>query len=254
LQNIPETPPTLHPSAGLKNVISFSVYGSKLRYLIGAIKNAILAQRYFPSFETWFYVGASVPEWLVSSLRLFSHVRVIVMPGAEDHTAKLWRFHAFSAPDVKLVLVRDVDSRLNSRDATSVGDFLDSGFGFHITMDHVGQQNFLITACCFAGKTELLRDMTELLRSFPVRNYHWIDQDFLALRVYPRVARSVLMHTSVDPPQLLAPSKAVPFPFEKKWSLDLVAVAVDADDQFVFQFDSSDALRETNATKYIWHD
>ena len=58
------------------------------------------------------------------------------------------------------------------------------------------------------------------------------------------------MHT----PELLAPSKVVPFPFEKKSPLDFVAVAVDADDQFVFKFDSDDALRETNSTKYVWHD
>ena len=36
----------------------------------------------------------------------------------------------------------------------------------------------------------------------------------------------------------------------KQWALDLVAVAVDADDQFVFKFDSMDALHHTNATKY----
>jgi hypothetical protein len=241
-------------TVGLKRVISFSVYGTKLRYLVGAIKNAILALRYFPSFEVWFYVGASVPSWLRSSLELFSHVKVINMNSPEDHTAKLWRFHAFSSPDVELVLVRDVDSRLNARDAASVNDFLSSGLDFHITVDHVGHRNFLITACCFAGKARLLRDMSDRLRRFRGGNYHWNDQDFLALDVYPDVARSVLVHSSVHTPQLLPPSKVVPFPLEKKSALDWVAVAVDADDQFVFQFDSNDALRETNATKYVLHD
>jgi hypothetical protein len=55
-------------------------------------------------------------------------------------------------------------------------------------------------------------------------------------------------------PQLLEPSKVVPFPFEKRSPLDWVAVAVDADDQFVFKFDSKDALRETNSTKYVRYD
>jgi len=101
-----------------------------------------------------------VPSWLVSSLQLFSHVKVIVMHAmAEDHSAKLWRFRAFSEPDVELVLVRDVDSRLNARDAASVDDFVRSGFDFHVTADHVAHQNFLITACCFAGWTRLLSNM-----------------------------------------------------------------------------------------------
>jgi hypothetical protein len=257
-QNTRQAPPApiepQHRDVSLKRVISFSVYGTKLRYLVGAIKNAILALRYFPSFEVWFYVGASVPNWTRSSLQLFPHVKVIGMDSPEDHTAKLWRFHAFSSPDVELVLVRDVDSRLNARDAASVNDFLSSGFDFHITVDHVGHKNFLITACCFAGKASALRDMSEKLLRFRGGNYHWNDQDFLALSVYPDIARSVLVHSSVHAPHLLAPSKVAPFPFEKKSALDWVAVAVDADDQFVFKFDSNDALRATNATKYVWHD
>jgi hypothetical protein len=35
-------------------------------------------------------------------------------------------------------------------------------------------------------------------------------------------------------------------------AMDWAAVAVDADDSFVFKFDSNDALRETNATKYVY--
>ena len=188
LQHAPQPPnsPALSPqSSSLKRVISFSVYGTKLRYLVGAIKNAILAQRYFPQFEVWFYVGASTPAWLRTSLELFPHVKVIVMNLPEDHSAKLWRFRAFSSPDVDTVLVRDVDSRLNARDASSVNDFLSSGLDFHMTVDHVGHRNFLITACCFGGKTRLLRDMSEKLSAFRGGNYHWNDQDFLALNVYP---------------------------------------------------------------------
>jgi hypothetical protein len=38
-------PADLQPQSSGKRVIAFSVYGTKLRYLVGAIKNAILAQR-----------------------------------------------------------------------------------------------------------------------------------------------------------------------------------------------------------------
>jgi hypothetical protein len=156
-----------------------------------------ILRRYFPSFEVWFYVGVSVPSWLPSSLALFSHVKVVIVNAPEDHTAKLWRFRAFSSPDAEVVLVRDVDSRLNARDAASTNEFLSSGLDFHITLDHVGHTNFLITACCFAGRAHLLRDMTDRLRAFRGGNYHWNDQDFLALHVYPHVARSILVHSSV---------------------------------------------------------
>ena len=69
---------------------------------------------------------------------------------------------------------------------------------------------------------------------------------------YPHVSRSMLVHSSVHAPQVLQPSKVAPCPFAKKSAMDWVAVAVDADDSFVFKFDSDDALRETNATKYVY--
>jgi hypothetical protein len=40
----------------LKRVLTFSLWGDKPFYNVGAIKNAHLAQHFYPNFECWFYV------------------------------------------------------------------------------------------------------------------------------------------------------------------------------------------------------
>ena len=39
-----------------KRVLTFSLWGDKPIYNVGAIKNAHLAQHFYPNFECWFYV------------------------------------------------------------------------------------------------------------------------------------------------------------------------------------------------------
>jgi len=88
----------------MKQVIAYSLYGSDNRYLIGAIKNALLAQKHFAGYEIRFYTGASVPEWTRSTLALIPNVQHVECDGPEDHTAKLWRFKALEDQQADVVL------------------------------------------------------------------------------------------------------------------------------------------------------
>lgn len=47
-------------------VITFSLWGNQSLYLIGAIKNATLAQKFYPNFECWFYIHKeTVPQNII---------------------------------------------------------------------------------------------------------------------------------------------------------------------------------------------
>ena len=101
--------------------IAFSLYGNEPRYTIGAIKNAILASRYFPfddGFIVRFYisVNSSVDESIISTLERVKGVQISIVGEPEDHRAKLWRYYAFSDPQFDAVICRDVDARLSFRD------------------------------------------------------------------------------------------------------------------------------------------
>ena len=58
----------------MNQVISYSLYGNEMRFMVGAIKNAELAQRFFPGFTVRYYYGKSVPRWVLRS---------------EEHTSEL---------------------------------------------------------------------------------------------------------------------------------------------------------------------
>ncbi|MFZ9922762.1 MAG: hypothetical protein ACO3E4_07615, partial [Candidatus Nanopelagicaceae bacterium] len=67
----------------MKHLVSYSLYGTNLRYTIGAIKNAALIN-HLPDFTARFYVGESVPDWVISTLECFDNVEIWPMMGAED--------------------------------------------------------------------------------------------------------------------------------------------------------------------------
>ena len=137
--------------------IAFSLYGNEPRYTIGAIKNAILASRYFPfddGFVVRFYVGSSVNAAIVSTLKLVKGVQIVEMDSEENHNGKLWRYFAFSDPQFEAVICRDVDARLSYRDRIAHEDWEQSGLDYHIIKDHPSGHNYPISAGMFAGKTE----------------------------------------------------------------------------------------------------
>ena len=100
----------------MKNLIAYSLYGNQPRYIVGAIKNAIIAQRIAPDFTLRFYVGESVSDWAFSTLQLFPNVQIVEMMGAEDARAMFWRFYALADLDYDYILIRDADARLNLRE------------------------------------------------------------------------------------------------------------------------------------------
>ena len=110
----------------MKQVISYSLYGQQMKFLVGAIKNAQLAQRFFPEFTVRFYVGNSVPTWTRSTLALFPNVEMITVDEPENSISRMWRFRAILDPSVDVVLSRDADARLSYREVIAHQEFLSS--------------------------------------------------------------------------------------------------------------------------------
>ena len=146
----------------MNHLISYSLYGTGQRYTVGAIKNAVLSQRY-QGFDLRFYVGESVPDWVTSTLSLFKNVEIVPMLGSEDSRAMFWRFYALADLSYDYVLVRDVDARLNEREIDMHQEFVESGKGFHIIKDHPTGHNYLISGGMFAAKRTTLHDIHKLI-------------------------------------------------------------------------------------------
>ena len=232
----------------MKQLIAYSLYGSEERYTIGAIKNAILATRHFKGYTLRFYTGASVPESIKQTLRLFPHVQLEEQLGPEDHRAKLWRFQALIDPEFDVVLSRDADARLTHRERIAHEEFLASGLDFHIMKDHPTGHNYQISAGMFAART---RAIPVDLETPEPGDYYTADQDWLAAHIWPLIKDSALIHDESYETPTEGQSKRRPFPIGKKATLHHIGAALEADDRFVFSIDQSMAKTETGSDKYL---
>ena len=236
----------------MKEVISFSLYGKDERYTIGAIKNALLAQEFFPDAQVWFYTGASVPIAIKQTLDLMTNTRIIEMDEPEDNFARLWRYYAFSDEGADLVLCPDVDARLGQREAVAHAHFKNSVFDAHIMKDHPKGHDYLISAGMFSAYTKNLRNMKNLIGLFRKtrKDYYLIDQDFLAEKIYPRIKKKVLIHDDYYDTKVEGKSEKRNFPIPKINTMCHIGAALNADDTFAFIDDENLHLSHTGSPYY----
>lgn len=233
-------------------VISFSLYGKNERYTIGAIKNALLAQQFFPDAQMWFYIGQSVPLHIKQTLELMVNVRIHEVDEPEDNFARLWRYYAFSDERASLVLCRDVDARLGHRESIIHAQFKKSLFDAHIMKDHPTGHNYLISAGMFSAYTKNLRDMKELIADYrkTARDYYLTDQDFLASIIYPRIKDKVLVHDDYYQTPVEGKSECRPLPIPRFSTMNHIGAALNADDTFVFVDDANKHFAQTGSHYY----
>lgn len=229
----------------MKHLIAYSLYGTNPRYLVGAIKNAVLSQRY-PGFDLRFYVGESVPEWVTSTLTLFKNVELVPMISAEDYRAMFWRFYALADLNYDYVLVRDCDARLNEREIDMHYEFVESGKGFHIIKDHPTGHSYVISGGMLAAKRTVLHDIHKLIDAWEPKPAYGNDIVFLENRVWPRIASDCFIHDEYynTPGSVKSRTK-------KKRTLDMVGAAVNEDDLYIYDNDAERSVEETGSRYHI---
>ena len=109
-------------------IISFSIWGNKLKYIKGALENIECQQKYYPDWKCRFYVDKTVPEDTVKEL--LKNSEVIYMTNSDGNYGLFWRFEPLKDITINRFIVRDVDSRLNPREAAAVKEWEESGKEF----------------------------------------------------------------------------------------------------------------------------
>jgi hypothetical protein len=176
----------------MKKVIAFSLWGSKQKYCVGALKNALLAKEFYPGWECWFYCGKSVPTKTLQSLKeAGSHV--ILKEEEGDWTGMFWRFEPIADPQVEVMISRDADSRLSNREAKAVNEWLETEKLFHVMRDHPAH-SIEILGGMWGARKPILGDMIQLMRAYTKGNFWQVDQNFLKEVIWPRV--SYTTHTN----------------------------------------------------------
>jgi len=186
----------------MSKVISFSLWGSNKKYVIGAIRNAELAPEIYPGWLCYFQLDYSVPQAIEDTLAQMPHVRV---SRRLDHTtggiaagswkSMFWRFELACAQGVDVMVSRDCDSRLSRREAAAVDEWLQSGEGFHIMRDHPWHGSKILGGM-WGCRGFALPEFNHLMNAWKQEDRWQTDQDFLNAEIYPRVVNNAMIHAS----------------------------------------------------------
>ena len=237
----------------MKQVISYSLYGNHMRFLVGAIKNAELAQRFFPGFTSRFYYGRTVPKWVLSTLLTFPDIELVRVDEVENSISRTWRFMACLDTDVDVVLSRDVDARLSLREAEAHQEFLDSGLNFHIIRDHPTGHKYWISAGMFAMRTEAYGNlMHKKLLDYEFKDEYMADQNFLINVIYPHIKNDCLFHDEYYNYPIEGDSQKRIIQRPRLAQMSHIGCAVDENDVYVYDSDKSTSMLESGHVTYMY--
>ena len=187
--------PQNYLTTDLKNVISFSLWGNKPRYLRGAIDNALARFYIYPDWVMRFYVDESVPKEVCDTIEKLGGEVVYEALGQTTKQKLAWRFKVANDPTVGRFLVRDIDSVVNSREKNAVEQWIKSDKWFHIMRDWWSHTD-LILAGMWGGIANILPQLDEMLANYTPQAMETpnIDQWFLRDKVWSYVKQSCLIH------------------------------------------------------------
>ena len=93
------------------------------------------------------------------------------------------------------MLSRDADSRVNSREASAVREWLESDADFHLMRDHPeGHWDSIMAGMFGARNGVLIPFKNDFARADKKLGAYLCDQDFLREAVYPSIRASAFVH------------------------------------------------------------
>lgn len=206
-------------------LVSFSLYGSNPKYIIGALKNAEEINSLGSEWKSIFYIGSEISHEIETELVNFG----AMVQRQEEFWHKngmFWRFMAIHRLDYDFVIFRDVDSRISQRELAAVYQWISSKKILHVLRDHP-HHNAIILGGLW-GVTQAAKNAKIVWENtFKYGVNHGEDQVFLAIEVYPALRKSVHLNDSFF---TVLPSKSK-FPTERI-GFSYVGESLDEDDSF----------------------
>lgn len=182
-------------------LISFSLWGDKPEYTIGAVKNADLAAQLFPDWTCVFYCFQSVPQEIISQLQSRQNVVVRMVEGDYNTADSRGMFHRFLPADeegVEYMMSRDSDSRLSERERLAVEEWLASGADLHVMRDHPYHGAPMLGGM-WGVKGGKLKGIAQAMQEFKPSSDKGQDQAFLWKWVWNKVREGELSVCVHDP-------------------------------------------------------
>lgn len=125
-------------NVNMKKTVSFCLYGSDLKYYKGAEKNIILNQKLLPDWDTdIYYSPSSILDGFVEKLSSLGANMIDVNEISISNKINypmFWRYLSFLKTNV--TIIRDLDSRMSSREVDYINKWLETESNYFIIRDH----------------------------------------------------------------------------------------------------------------------
>ena len=191
----------------MKKLITFSLWGNDPKYCVGAIRNAHLALKVYPGWTCRFYIpsGLSCEETqpglfmggelakTVDVLLGIENTQVILMDEPADWRGMFWRFLPAGEDNVDVFISRDCDSRLCSREADVVKEWMEGPHLMHAMRDHP-EHSVPILGGMWGAKKHAVPNMKELIDKWNKEDRWQTDQEFLRGVIWPHHYHKFLVH------------------------------------------------------------
>lgn len=169
----------------MKKYISFSLWGDKPVYTIGAIKNAELVSLIYPDYSMVVFHDDTVPEEILVKL-IDLGVELVLVTEKNIHPS-FWRFFIVDRKDCERAIFRDADSRISKRESLAVGEWTKENKVLHVMRDHPFHQipfgtdklGILAGMWGIKGGYVLMQDMICKFLDSKTNQKYGIDQTFL---------------------------------------------------------------------------
>ncbi len=164
--------------------LSFSLWGDKPIYNIGAIRNAELWKNIYSDWKMVVFYDSSVPKNTIDSLNSLD-VECIDMTDKNIY-GMFWRFFAVDLENSEYCIFRDSDSRISVREKMAVDEWLNSGKTLHVMRDHpyhmipCGNDRLGILGGMWGIKSKKI-PLTKIIQNYPNKSkiFYGEDQTFL---------------------------------------------------------------------------
>lgn len=178
--------------------ISFSLWGDKPIYNVGAIRNSELIKTIYPDWKMVVFYDKSVPEETI--LKLNNNFVITIEIKDPEIYGMFWRFFVLDIPDCEYAIFRDADSRISIREKLAVDEWLNSGKTLHVMRDHpyhmipAGNNRLGILGGMWGIKNNVI-PITEMIYKFKKSKEHNYgnDQSFLKM-VYSSLENDRFTH------------------------------------------------------------
>ena len=175
----------------MKKVISYSLYGSDDKYVLGLQHNINLLESTFPGWTIKVYYDDSVPE----DRLMFDNPNVEYAKVVHDSNYMFWRFYTWNDTDVDVFISRDLDDRLNKPDFEMTQTWEESDCGFTVARcKHV--HGIPIMGGLWGCKPKMydvdIKLLIDQFKETHTTSNHNDDQIFLSQCVWPIVQNTTM--------------------------------------------------------------